>query len=345
MRLDIEKHIVQCLSCAETKGTTQTAPILEYPLSAGPFDVVGIDLLQLPRTIQGSAYVLVCVDHFSRFTILAPLYDRSATTIAHAVVSHFICPYTTPRVLLSENGTECMNQVLRDICTQFHIQQIFISSQHPASSIFLERTNRKILEILRHIAGHLQEAWEEWLSHVAASINGSANSSTGKTPHYFLYGFEKRLPYDVLVPSPVSLHSLGDYSKLQLHCFQTIHDSVRENFKASREEKLRKEHSQPTPVHLDVGISAMKRAPDRSCKLILKFFGPYLLTAKLHANKCKLLDPSTKISEVVHVDRLKKVSAFFTPTAVPSPSFLTDLPSPPDTRPSHGYRLRSAERH
>ncbi len=54
LRLDIEKHIAQCLSCAETKGTTTTAPILGYPLPAGPFDVVGIDLLQLPRSIQGS---------------------------------------------------------------------------------------------------------------------------------------------------------------------------------------------------------------------------------------------------------------------------------------------------
>ncbi len=72
MRLDIEKHIAQCLSCADTKGTTQTAPILEHPLPARPFDVVGIDILQLPRSIQGSIYVLVYVDHFSRFTVLAP---------------------------------------------------------------------------------------------------------------------------------------------------------------------------------------------------------------------------------------------------------------------------------
>ncbi len=38
--IDIEKHISQCLSCAQTKGTISTAPILEYPLPAGPFDVV-----------------------------------------------------------------------------------------------------------------------------------------------------------------------------------------------------------------------------------------------------------------------------------------------------------------
>ncbi len=45
LRLDIEKHIVQCLFCAETKRTTKTAPILEYPLPGRPFDVIGIDLL------------------------------------------------------------------------------------------------------------------------------------------------------------------------------------------------------------------------------------------------------------------------------------------------------------
>ncbi len=96
-------------SCAQTKGTTSTAPILEYPLPAGPFDVVGIDLLQLPRSTQGSVYILVCVDHFSRFGVLAPLRNMSAVTVDHAIVSHLICPYSTPRVLLSDNGTEFKN--------------------------------------------------------------------------------------------------------------------------------------------------------------------------------------------------------------------------------------------
>ncbi len=157
MRLDIEKHIAQCLSCAETKGTTQTVPILEYPLPAGPFDVVGIDFLQLPRSIQGSIYVLVCVNRFSRFTVLAPPPNKSANTVAHAIVSHLICSYTTPRVLLSDNGTEFKNQVLRDICTQFHIQQTSITSHNPASNGLVEHTNKEILEILRNLAGHLQE--------------------------------------------------------------------------------------------------------------------------------------------------------------------------------------------
>ncbi len=178
MHLDIEKHIVQCLTCAETKGTTQKVSVLEYPLPARPFDIVGIDLLQLPRSIQGSICVLVCVDHFRCFTALALLPNKSAATVAHAIASHLIWPYTTPHVLLSDNGKEFKNQVLFDTCTQFHIQQTFITSYHPASNSLVECTNRKTLEILHHLAGDLQEAWENWFSYAAASVNGSVNSST-----------------------------------------------------------------------------------------------------------------------------------------------------------------------
>ncbi len=344
MLLDNERLIAQCLSCAETKGTTQTAPILEYPLPAGPFDVVGIDLLQLPSSIQGSTYVLVCVDHFSLFTVLAPLPNKSATTVAHALVSYLICPYTTPRVLLSDNGTEFKNQILQNICTQFNIQQTFITTHHPASNGLVERTNRKILEVLCHLAGHFQDTWEDWLSQVAATINSYVNLSTGKTPHYILYGSDKRLPYDVLLHAPTPLYSPDDYSKLQLHCFQTIHNSVREKLKASREEMLRKQYSQATLVTLVLVDSVMKRAPDRACKLSPKFTGPFLVTTKLHGNKFKILDLSNNTSEVVHVDRLKKVSASFTPAAVssPWPTSSADLSS--DTHPSHCYWLQSAER-
>ncbi len=197
---------------------------------------------------------------------------------------------------------------------------------------------------MRHLAGHLQETWEDWLSHVAASIIGSVNSSTGKTPLYILYGTEKRLPYYVLVPSPVSLHSLDDFLlQLHLHGFQT--NSVREKLKASREEMIQKQHFQATPVHFNVGDSVIKRALDRSCKLTPKFSGPYLLTAKLQGNKFKLLDRSTNVSEIVHINRLKKVITSFTPAAVPSPPSPTDIPYHADSRPSHGYRLQSTERH
>ncbi len=167
--------------------------------------MVGIDLLQLPRSTQVSVYILVGVDHFSRFVVVAPLRNKSAVTVAHAFVSHLICPHTTPRVLLSDNGMEFKNQILADICSQYNIKQTFITALHPASNGLVERTNSKVLEVLRH------ETWEDGLSQVAASINGSVYSYTGKTPHYIIFGYDKRLPFDVLLKSSSPFYNPEDY--------------------------------------------------------------------------------------------------------------------------------------
>ena len=78
-------------------------------------DVVAIDLLQLSvKSRQGSKYVLVMVDHFSRYVVLAPIQDKSTKAVAHALVTHLICPYSTPRVLLSDNGTKFGNSNLEE---------------------------------------------------------------------------------------------------------------------------------------------------------------------------------------------------------------------------------------
>ncbi len=139
--------------------------------------------------------------------------------MAHAFVTHVICPFTTSRVILSDNGTEFKNKVLEAVCHQYGIKQTFTAAYHPASNGLVERTNRKILEILRHAVDTTQEAWQDWLFQVAASISGSVNGSTGKTPQYIIFGCDKRLPYDLLAQRPVPVYSVDDYAKKQLLTF------------------------------------------------------------------------------------------------------------------------------
>ncbi len=177
------------------------------------------------------------MDHFSRFVVLAPFPNKSATAVTHALVFSLLCSYTTPSVLLSDNGTEFKNDVLYHICQQYHIMQTFITAHHPASNGLAERTNRKILEILRHVAGQLHEFWEDWLPHVAASINGSVNSSTGKTTHYIVFGSEKRSPYDLLVSPHKPIYS-EDYPQSQLKALRDIHDEALKSLLASRAASL-----------------------------------------------------------------------------------------------------------
>ncbi len=54
---DTDAYVSQCVKCAQHRGTVaRPTPILEYPLLYRPWDVVSIDLLQLPSSHQGSNY-------------------------------------------------------------------------------------------------------------------------------------------------------------------------------------------------------------------------------------------------------------------------------------------------
>ena len=221
MRIDIENYVSKCVSCAQHKGTAnRPAPILEYPLPERPWDIVSMDLLQLPKSQYGSQYLLVCVDHFSRFTVLSPLKDKSAKSVAHALVTQLFCPYSTPRVLLSDNGTEFRNEILQGICSQYNIKHTYTVAYHPSSNGLVERANRKILDALRPVVNSLHDDWEDWLPHIAACINSSVCESTGKSPHYILYGVDKNLPYDLLASPQYPVYNVDDYVKQHMHCFQ-----------------------------------------------------------------------------------------------------------------------------
>ncbi len=72
--LDIIAYIVKCRSCAENYGSVcRPVPIRSYPNPTAPWDTVAIDLLKLPMTAEGHTYLLVTIDHFSRFCVLSPI--------------------------------------------------------------------------------------------------------------------------------------------------------------------------------------------------------------------------------------------------------------------------------
>ena len=104
--------------------------------------VIAIDLLQLALNQRRSYYVLVCVDHFSCFESLAPQVTKSVEAFSHALIIDVFCLFSTSHVLLSENGVECKNHMLKAGCNYFVIQT-FIAAYHPVSNDLVERTNKK----------------------------------------------------------------------------------------------------------------------------------------------------------------------------------------------------------
>ena len=89
--------------------------ILECPSSAGPFDTVAIDLLLLSCSRQHSTHVLVCVDNFSHFVVMAPLPNK--TPEAAAGMARLRTGHTTAVLYI---GLSVGIQMSRDIITLGH---------------------------------------------------------------------------------------------------------------------------------------------------------------------------------------------------------------------------------
>jgi hypothetical protein len=270
---------------------------------------------------------LACVDHFSRFVVLAPLKTKQAEEVAHSLVQNLFMIFDTPRTLISDNGGEFINAILSEVCKIFKVNKINVTPYHPQSNGLVERCNRKILEILRHVVAQpLKDTWEDWLAFVAASINGSINSSTDKSPHYIIFGKDKTLPYDILLAEDSPCYNIDNYAIKQSQVFRAIHKVVRENLQASRLEMIAKQHMTAKDRRFAIGDKVMIKTPERHSKLDPKFKGPYIITSLEQCNKVKIKCVTSSAESVVHVDRLKLISG-------PEPKKVT-----------HKYFLRSANK-
>ncbi len=142
---------------------------------------------------------------------------------------------------------------------------------------------------------------------MAASLNSSVNDSKGKSPHYILFGVEKRLPYDLLTRPQQSVYNTDNNTQQQLHVFGKTHSSVRSKLKATKKEMMANQHKRDIPVNFKKGDTVMIQQPERKSKLSPKFLGAYRIVRYVYGNKFEVMEPNTDITLVIHSDRLKKI--------------------------------------
>ena len=68
MRADVRRYCRSCLVCASRKGTGQALKPMLHPIPVGgPFERVGVDVLQLPLTLDDIQYAVVFIDYFTKW--------------------------------------------------------------------------------------------------------------------------------------------------------------------------------------------------------------------------------------------------------------------------------------
>ena len=116
MHSDILEWCRGCITCTRRRiGRQETPPLLAIPV-AGPFDRVGVDVVQFTKSHQGNRYAIVFVDYLTKCPEVFATPDQSALTIDKLLVEHVISRHGVPSELLSDRGPAFLSNLLKEVC-------------------------------------------------------------------------------------------------------------------------------------------------------------------------------------------------------------------------------------
>ena len=112
MRNDIDHYITHVCHCLkQKKPSINTREPQQSITSTSPFELVSIDFVHLERSSGGYEYILVIVDHFTRYTQAYSTRNKSANTATEKIYNYFILRFGYPSCIHHDQGREFENKL------------------------------------------------------------------------------------------------------------------------------------------------------------------------------------------------------------------------------------------
>ena len=195
MRQDVKQFINECPNCqfmqAAKLAITKRAQIQPYNMATGqPMDRINIDTIgPFNEDDDGNKYIMVFIDVFSRFIELFAVRDLTAATAAKRVME-FTGRYGIPSQILTDNGTQYINELANQIYDCMWTNHISIMPYSHEENSIVERANKEINRHLRAIVfdRKIKSKWSMALPLIQRVMNTTVHSSIGTSPSQIIFG-------------------------------------------------------------------------------------------------------------------------------------------------------------
>ena len=114
-------------------------------------------------TLRGNQYLLMVEDSFSRYWHMYPILNKEANTIAKVLMDKHFNVYGLPDQLHSNDGKEFVNNLWRELFSEFKIQHTTTPPNNPSSNP-VEPFPRTIIAMLRIGWAGVQDNWDLWIN-------------------------------------------------------------------------------------------------------------------------------------------------------------------------------------
>ena len=237
MCADIVSWCCECFTCAtQQPGKKLKSPLVPIPV-AGPFDQVGVDILQLPKSRLGNQYPVLFVDYLTKWAEVYPVSDQSTLTVAELFVREFVPCHGVPRELLSDRGTSFLLKIMMEVYELLGTHKVnTIAYHHPQGDGLVEHMNRSLLNMLSKSAASNGNDWDERLPFILFAYRASIQESTKESPFFLLYGRDPQLPTSEMLEPQIDrvTYNLDDYKTEMVKHMSNAWKLAQENVKQAQ---------------------------------------------------------------------------------------------------------------
>ena len=293
---DIDTYCQNCLVCQASKQPTpQKVPMINMPIGK-PWDMIAVDILQVPVSSQNNKYLLVVQDYFTKWVEAIPLPDQTAKRVTRELVQVF-AKYGLPTALHSDQGRNFESAMLQQTLDAFGIRKSRTTAYHPEGYGMVERFNHTLLQLLRTYT-ETHDEWEHYLPFVLFAYRTAVHSSTGVSPFALMFG---RSPAQNPFPTKMAYDAVSYQSQLRTKLAQ-LSDFV-ETHLAQAAYKQKTAYDQHTQQrNFKIGNPVWLSSPTAG-KLDFKWEGGWKILSVQGPATYTITDGTT--TKTVHVNRLR----------------------------------------
>ena len=333
---DVRKFIQSCTTCQKSKLTRNS--VNQRNLSVGSLmDQVSLDFVgPLTTTSKDNSYILIAIEHFSRWAEAYPLAQPDAESCAKSLYNGIFSKFGFCRILHSDRGSAFVSQLMKELSTLGQCKQTFSARYHPMGNSYAERVIGSVTSSLRTCVQDVDLEWDELLDTVMMAYRSTPHSATGFTPNMIMLGREIRLPSVLnppVDPLPVTDHVRALNDKLRMVYNKCLGQPISDH--EAYDHLIHK----PFSVGDSVWVKRLRTQVGRPGKLEAKYHGPYPIIKVLDYDTYLIQENNKEVIE--HHTRLK----MFHPRSMDQTMGpdLSELPDEADTHDSNDSILNPTD--
>ena len=123
-----------------------------------PFQILGVDVMELPLTTKGNKYLIVFQDLFTKWPMAFPTLDQKAIYEDCSVVGR---RYSTS--IWCARSFTIGSILMRDVCKLLGIKKLNTTAHHPQCDGMIERLNHTFKSMLHKHTAKFGADWDTYL--------------------------------------------------------------------------------------------------------------------------------------------------------------------------------------